>query len=104
MTTRDIREFLQSFPPDELKDHGILVGPTNLLRRLSVQPLLTLMREQGVSRLKPLNHDWFLDEKGEFRNKGSEERKEENIAHLRNQGETFTGACLRRSLFLTNLA
>ena len=89
MTTRDIPEFLQSFRADELRDRGILFGPRNLLMGQSVQPLLTLMKEQGISRLESLVHDWFLDDEGEFTNKKSEERTEGNIADLKNLGALF---------------
>ncbi len=89
MTTRDVREFLKSFTANELKDRGILFGPRNLLMGHGVQALLTLMKEQGISRLESPAHDWFLDEQGDFRNKNAEERKEGNIGDLQKLGSVF---------------
>jgi hypothetical protein len=80
MTTRDVREFLNSFTADQLEERGILhgsglLGPGyRILRTASVQPLLDLMREAGIRRLESVAHDWFLlDENGDFRNKRSNE-------------------------------
>lgn len=89
MATKDTREFLESFPADDLKDRHILSGPRNLLMGRSVQPLLTLMKEQGISRLESPAHDWFLDGQGEFRNNKSAERKEGNIVDLQKLGSVF---------------
>ncbi len=89
MATKNTREFLESFPADDLKDRHILFGPRNLLMGRSVQPLLTLMKEQGVSRLESPAHDWFLDGQGEFRNNKSAERKEGNIVDLQRPGSVF---------------
>ena len=86
MTTRDIREFVKTFTADELKDRGILFGPKNLLMGYSVQALLALMKEHGISRLQAPEHDWFLDEQGEFSNKNSSERKNGDIADLEKLG------------------
>ena len=95
MTTRDIREFLESFTADELAKRGILHRSNLLglgyllLQTESVRHLLELMKEQGISRLESPAHDWFLDEKGDFRNKNSNEHKEGNIADLRYPGAVF---------------
>ena len=89
MTTRDIRDFLNSCTADELKDRGILFGPTNILMGHGVRALLTFMKDQGISRLESPAHDWFLDGQGEFSNKTSEERKKGNIADLQKLGSVF---------------
>ncbi|MCH8190249.1 MAG: DUF91 domain-containing protein [Chloroflexi bacterium] len=89
MTTKDIREFLESFTADELKDRGILFGPKNLLMGHGVRALLTLMNEQGVRRVESPAHDWFLDGQGEFKNNKSDERKTGNIADLQKLGSVF---------------
>ena len=89
MTTRDIREFVKTFTADELKDRGILFGPKNLLMGHSVQALLALMKEQGISRLQAPDQDWFLDGQGAFSNKNSSERKNGNIADLEKLGSVF---------------
>ena len=89
MTTKDVREFLESFTTGELKDRGILFGPRNLLMGHGVRALLTLMKEQDISRLESPAHDWLLDGQGEFRNNKPEERKNGNIADLQKLGSVF---------------
>ena len=89
MTTRNVRDLLQSFPAEVLKDLHILYGSRKLLTGQNVQPLITLMKEQNVSRLESPAHDWFLEVEGDFSNNRSEERKKGNIAELQNQGSVF---------------
>ena len=49
MTTKNIREFLESLPEEELKERGILRGPSNQLKGISLDPLILLMQEHGVT-------------------------------------------------------
>ena len=60
-----------------------------LLMGRSVQPLLALMREKGVTRVESATHDWFLDQNRTFRNQRSDEQKEGNIADLQRPGSVF---------------
>ena len=89
MTTKNIREFLESLSVDELKERGILRGLSNQLKGLSLDPLISLMQEHGVERLEYPSHDWFLDSQGNFKNSRSEELREGKVADLSNQGSVF---------------
>ena len=51
MAEVDARTFLEPFTAEQLAARGILNGTTRLLNNRSVQPLIGLMTEQGVSRL-----------------------------------------------------
>jgi hypothetical protein len=79
MTTKNIIEFLQTFPFEDLKQKGILRGKTNLLRGTSITPLFMLMRENSVDRLEHPELKWFLDVEGNFKNPTAGELKEGNI-------------------------
>ena len=89
MTTKNIREFLESLPVDELKERGILRGSSNQLGGISLDPLNRLMQEHGVERLEYPPRNWFLDIQGNFRNPGSEEQKEGKITDLSKRGSVF---------------
>ena len=90
MTTKNICEFLQGFSAQELKEHGILKGTSHLLMGASVDPLITFMQEHGVERLEYPDSNWFLDVHRDFRNPGSEELKEGNVANLSVRGSVFS--------------
>lgn len=90
MITKNVREFLLDFSPEELKDFGVLRGTLNLLNSQSVDPLITLMQEQNVERLEYPEHNWYLDIKGNFRNPGSSELKEGKVADLSKPGFVFS--------------
>jgi len=89
MTTKNIREFLESLPVEELKERGILRGSSNQLGGISLDPLNRLMQEHGVERLEYPPRNWFLDIQGNFRNPGSEEQKEGKITDLSKRGSVF---------------
>lgn len=89
MTTRNIREFLESLPIDELKERRILRGQSNQLKGLSLDPLISLMQEHGVERLEYPPRNWFLDIHGNFKNPGSEELREGKVTDLSNPGSVF---------------
>ena len=89
MTTKNILEFLESLPVDELKERGILRGSSNQLGGISLDPLNRLMQEHGVERLEYPPRNWFLDIQGNFRNPGSEEQKEGKITDLSKRGSVF---------------
>ena len=89
MTTKNIREFLESLPEEELKERGILRGLSNQLKGLSLGPLIFLMQEHGVERLEYPPRNWFLDIQGNFKNPGSEELKEGKVTDLSNPGSVF---------------
>ena len=67
MTTKNIIEFLQTFPFEDLKRKGILTGKDSLLMGKSITPLFTLMRENSVDRLEHPELKWFLDVEGNFK-------------------------------------
>jgi hypothetical protein len=89
MVTKNIVEFLKSFSKEELKERGILRGGTNQLKGTSIDPLIKLMREQGVDCLEDLSSRWFLETEGIFANPGSTEHKRGNILDLANPGNVF---------------
>ncbi len=89
MTTKNVREFLQGFSAEELKNRKILRGETNQLKGTSVEALLDLMKEQGVTRLESPDHDWYLDEERRFSNRWSGDIKEGNIDDLERFGSVF---------------
>ena len=89
MTTRNIREFLEALPFEELKERGILRGLSNQLKGLSLSPLIFLMQEHGVERLEYPPRNWFLDIQGNFKNPGSEELREGKVTDLSNPGSVF---------------
>jgi hypothetical protein len=89
MTTKNIREFLESLPEEELKERGILRGPSNQLKGISLDPLILLMQEHGVERLEYPPRNWFLDIQGNFKNPGSEELREGKVTDLSNPGSVF---------------
>ena len=75
MTEMDVREFLNGFQAEELAGKGILNGGTRLLNNGSVEPLITLMSERGVSRLEAPERGWSLAATREFQNPRSTEEK-----------------------------
>lgn len=89
MTIKNIREFLESLPEEELKERGILRGPSNQLMGISLDPLIHLMQEHGVERLEYPPRNWFLDIQGTFKNPGSEELREGKVTDLSNPGSVF---------------
>ena len=89
MTTKNIREFLQAFSVEELKERGILRGTSNLLKGISIDPLITLMQEYSVKQLEYPERNWFLDVEGNFRTHASAELKDVKVAHLSNPGSVF---------------
>lgn len=91
----NIREFLSGFHSDELVNRGILIPDSSyayLLRRQSVNPLIALMREKGVTRVVSNDQQWFLTSESEFHNPGScrGDPKQGRIEDLRNPGNVFT--------------
>ena len=60
MTEMDVREFLNGFQAEELAGKGILNGGTRLLNNGSVEPLIALISEHGVSRLEAPERGWSL--------------------------------------------
>ena len=64
----DIREFLQQYSTDDLAARGILRGQTLLLNARSVDPLINLMAEQGITILEAKERGWYITSSGEFVN------------------------------------
>ncbi len=85
----DVREFLNRFSPDELKNRGVLRGDTQILRSGSVSPLINLMADQKITRLVAPERNWFLTSDGEFQNPLSSEAKSGRVEDLRNPGDIF---------------
>ena len=85
----DIREFLQKYSADDLATRGILRGQTLLLNARSVNPLINLMVEQGITILEAKELGWYITSSGEFVNHGSSEFTEGNIEDLENPGNVF---------------
>ena len=85
----DARTFLERFTADQLAARGILNGATRLLNNRSVQPLIGLMAEQGVSRLSAPERQWCLDADGTFQNPRSTEVTSGSIESLTNLGNVF---------------
>ncbi len=88
----DVIEFLEGFTLDELLDRGILIThgvADHYLRAPSVDPLLELMKERGVSKLIAPTRRWFLTSEGDFRNPLSGEIKEGQVNDLQNRGNVF---------------
>jgi hypothetical protein len=90
MHTIDIREFLAQFKTEVLEGRGILNYCDRRLNNLSVNPLLQLMREDGVQRLEHIPDRWYLDVSGAFANPGSTSIKAGHISELSNRGEVFS--------------
>lgn len=68
---RDVREFLKEIGEDTLDARGVLRPHGRfeyLLQNTSVDPLLRLMDERGVTRLVAKDRDWFLAGDGKFGN------------------------------------
>ena len=95
---QDIRTFLKGFSLDKLKTPGGLgilclfrdrFGDRYLLRKESVRPLITLMKEHNITRLTAMDRNWFLTSDGKFTNPGSPSTKWGNIADLKNPGDIF---------------
>lgn len=89
MAEVDARAFLERFTAEQLAARGILRGATRLLNNRSVQPLIGLMAEQGVSRLSGLDGRWYLDADGTFQNPRSTEATSGTVASLANSGNVF---------------
>ncbi|MBD3340984.1 MAG: DUF91 domain-containing protein [Candidatus Lokiarchaeota archaeon] len=89
MKTQNVRDFLSRFSVEELKDRGILRGISNQLKALSVEPLIELMRENGLERLDFPDRNWYLDDHANFSNPASSELKEGNVSALSNPGAVF---------------
>ncbi len=89
MTEMDVREFLKGFQAEELAGRGILNGGTRLLNNGSVEPLITLMSEHGVSRLEAPERGWSLASTREFQNPRSTEEKAGKLDALLNRGNVF---------------
>ncbi len=88
----DIKEFLRQFTSEELTNKGILRGNDNRLNNESIQPLIELMKEEGIEKLDYPNAKWYFDINGNFKNPKSKEKiKEGKIDDLGNEGEVFTG-------------
>ena len=90
--TEDIRDFLRRFPADDLENRGILIPDksyTYLLRAPTVNPLIVLMQEQGITRLEARDLNWFLTADRQFRNPKSDEGKEGCVDELSNRGNVF---------------
>ena len=89
---QDCWTFLAGFSADELEHRGILrpFGDRYLLRKESVVPLLTLMKERRVARLVAREGHWFLTSDGEFANRGSPTKKRGRVTDLGNWGDVFT--------------
>ena len=85
----NVIEFLDGFTAEELEERGILIGKDRYLRAASVEPLLKLMEENGVSRLAEPPRRWFLTSEGEFSNPLSVEIKTGDYRDLRNPGSVF---------------
>ncbi len=89
MTEMDVREFLNGFQAEELASKGILRGGTRLLNNGSVEPLIALMSEHGVSRLEAPELGWSLASTREFQNPRSTEEKSGKLDALLNRGNVF---------------
>ena len=85
----DVREFLKQFSPDELVDREILRGNTRLLKSGSETPLMALMLERDVSRLRAQDREWSLTSEGEFQNPRSTEAESGRVEDLGNPGNVF---------------
>lgn len=85
----DVRDFLNGIPADDLAEKGILRGETRLLNKGSVSPLLKLMDEWQVDRLRADDRNWYLTSNGEFRNPLSDEAKSGRVGQLDNPGNLF---------------
>ena len=91
----NLREFLIGFSSDELENRSILIPDKTygyLLKRQSVNPLITLMYENGVTRVMSNDQRWFLTSEGEFSNPGPcrGDPKQGRLEDLRNPGNVFT--------------
>ena len=69
---QDIRTFLKRFSASELRERGVLRGDTYVLQITSVDPLIELMKEHGVTRLVAEERNWFLNSDGTFSDLGWE--------------------------------
>lgn len=85
----DIWEFLQRFTNDELVERRILRGESQMLNRRSVEPLIRLMSENGITQLSSEHRGWRITASGEFRNPRSNEFREGKIEDLENPGSIF---------------
>ena len=91
-TEQDVRAFLMYFGEDELRKRGILrlnKVYKNLLSKLSIEPLLALMREKGVTRLEWCGGSWRLTADGYFANTRARQMQVGHISELDNPGEVF---------------
>jgi hypothetical protein len=86
---QDIRDFLKSFSREELFEWRILSRATHLLNTGSVEPLLRLMDEQGITRLTAEERRWFLTSDGDFANPRSDDIKQGRVEDLRSPGRIF---------------
>lgn len=84
-----IRDFLSQFSVDELTSMGVLARDRRLLNNRSLDPLMKLMTDQGITRLEAAERDWFLTSDGEFRNPQSDEAKSGRFQDLTNPGNVF---------------
>ena len=67
-TEIDVREFLEQFSLNDLKERKVLKSNNRLDGRISAQPLLVLMREYNVTRLTSKKSGWYLDAAGNWEN------------------------------------
>ena len=88
----NIRDFMIGVSSEELRRRGILLshaGDDNLLMGDSVEPLIELMRDRGVTRLTYPKREWYLDDSGDFSNPESREAKSGDSRALANRGDVF---------------
>jgi hypothetical protein len=81
MTTKNVKDFLNDFSPEELINRDILNYSDNRLNNLSVQPLVALMKEKEIGRLEWPSHKWFFEVNGNFGNK--------NVNYLKETSKIF---------------
>lgn len=90
--TKNVKDFLNEFSTDELKNLGILQEKErNLLRHDSINPLIKLMNKNDIGKLEYPNVNWYFDVNGNFRNIKAPKLKEGNISELENPGNIFQG-------------
>ncbi len=69
---KDIRDFLLEFNLEELSERGIIRTSNLFLQGASVTPLMSLMKDHGITRLTAKERGWYLDSDGAWSNPGSQ--------------------------------
>ncbi|MBU0711959.1 hypothetical protein KJ762_12405 [bacterium] len=74
----NIAQFLKQFDVEKLRECNILNQKQNLLNGKSVDPLISLMKKNGINKLESRN-GWYLDSEYNFSNPKSNESQTGNI-------------------------